>query len=112
MNTSFEQITEKKTLAEMRSDEIGVVTKLRGSAGTQGIFRYLGISLDASIVRIGTADGAPDDYDIHVKVGDKISSLNRELARNVQVSVQRVRNTVDVNKLIERRHMTTMELVR
>jgi Fe2+ transport system protein FeoA len=108
MKTSFEQITDKKSLAELQSGEDGVVTKLRGDAGTLGIFRHLGIVLDAPVVRVMASEGAPDDYDIHVMIDDRLVSLNKQLAHNVRVSVERLRATVDVNRVMEQRRLAMM----
>jgi Fe2+ transport system protein FeoA len=111
VNTSFEQITEKKTLAELRSDETGIVTKLRGDVGTLGAFRYLGITLDAPVQRAGIADGAPDDYDVHVRINGRLVSLNARLARNIQVSVERVRTTVDVEQIMHRHQLAALPVM-
>jgi Fe2+ transport system protein FeoA len=108
VTTSFEQITEKKTLAELRSDEDGIVTKLRGDAGTLGAFWHLGIVLDAPIKRVGMADGAPDDYDVHVMINGRLVSLNERLARNIQVSVERVRTTLDVEQIMHRHRLAAL----
>ena len=110
VTTSFEQITEKKTLAELRTDEDGIVTKLRGDVGTLGAFRHLGITLDAPVNRVGIAEGAPDDYDVHVKINGRIVSLNERLARNIQVSVERVRMPVDVDRIIQRHRLAALPM--
>ena len=112
MNTSYEQITEKKNLTELRTGEDGKVTKLRGSAATLGIFRHLGLVLDAPVSLVQSADTAIDDLDLHVMVGDQLTSLSKELARDIQVSVVRVRAAVEVDRLLDQRQRAILELAR
>ncbi len=112
MNTSFEQITIKKTLSELYADESGIVTKLRGNAGTLAYFRSLGIVIDAPITRLSSPETLPVDTDVYFKVGDRQVSMNEKLARNIRVSMERVRPAIDVNQRAERRLLTALSLVR
>jgi len=111
MNTSFEQITIKKTLSELYADESGIVTKLRGDAATLAYFRSLGIVLDAPISRVKSPETLPVDTDVYFKVGDRQVSMNEKLARNIRVSMERVRATVDINQMAERRYLSAVSLV-
>jgi Fe2+ transport system protein FeoA len=112
MNTSFEQITIKKTLSELYPDESGIVTKLRGDAAILAYFRSLGIVLDAPINRVQSPDTLPVDTDVYFVIGDRQFSLNEKLAKNIRVSVERVRSSVDVNRMMERRLLSPLSLVR
>lgn len=78
-----------KPLSSLNEGETGKIVKIRGKAEEHCYLLGRGISVGKNVA-IDHAKTKPEDASIVVKIGNKISEIQKKLALNVRVQVARI----------------------
>lgn len=82
----WRQIMVVKPLCNLSEGENGKIVQIRGKAAMHRYLYEMGLTVGRSI-SIKKVETTPLDSSVTVKVGDRISTLGRKLALNIQVKV-------------------------
>jgi Fe2+ transport system protein FeoA len=84
----FEQSTNIKYLSNLNEGETGEIIQVRGKPETHRYLYGMGLTMgrSVSVSRVGTT---PQDTALTVRAGDKVATIERNMADNIKVQTTR-----------------------
>jgi Fe2+ transport system protein FeoA len=87
-----------KPLSSLCEGETGKIVKIRGKAEDHCYLLGRGIAIGKSVALENTGT-RPEDTSIFVRIGNKISEIQKKVALNVRVQVTRIRDEKEIATL-------------